>query len=75
MGRKLIFSSQNVTNAGHSYRQSSALVETHFTGVWMKECELLKKIPVRWGKYVCFIEKLFSVNPHAWQISFSLFIL
>lgn len=75
MGRKLIFSSQNVTNEGHPYRQSSALVEAHFTCVWMKECELLKKILVRWGKYVRFNEKLFSVNPHAWQILSSLLIL
>lgn len=59
---KEFFSFQNVTNEGYP-PQSSVLVEIHFTCIWMKKCELLKKSSVGWGKYVWFNEKLFSVNP------------
>lgn len=69
------FFPQNVTNEGHPCCQSSPLVEIHFTCVWMNRCELLKTIPVRWGKYVWFNEKLLSVNPFAWQGLSSFLIL
>lgn len=43
------FSTQNVTSERHPYCQSSAVLEIYFTCVWMKKCELLNKISVRWG--------------------------
>lgn len=75
LGRKLIFSLQNVTNKGNPYCQSSALVEINFTCIWMKKCELLGKIPERWRKCVWFNGKLFSWNPHVWRRLSSFFHL